>query len=495
LGIVIRQSLWNTLVAYAGVVLGAINVIWLFPTVLGDTQFGVTRLLLSASLIAAQVAQLGMGNVTFRFFPSFQDAASGHRGFLKILLMVPFIGFVLYLALFFGFREPFASLFAQNAPLFVEYDLFLIPLVGFTLYFNVFDAWLRSVYRTVSGSFLRDVVLRLLQMLSIGLYWLELIDFHGFIVAFAGVHGIVLLLIVLWTFYTGELKLSHPYAPPTNSLNREMKVYAGYAILGGISAIAIANLDLLMVGAFLGEANAGYYAIAFFIGTFISIPERSISKISYPIIAQAFQKDDKALVASMYAKTSLNQVIIGLLIFIGIWANVHNAVELLPDGFFVAKNVMIIISAAKLIDMATGANSIILLNSPWYKFDLVLNVMLVMLTIVTNLLLIPIMGIDGAAWASFITIFVYNATKFVYIKMKLGMQPFRPAIVKVLVAGMVAYGVSAMIPHLSIITVDLLLRSAAITAVYGAIIVFWRASEDVENIRKSILRKFGSLGF
>ncbi len=487
MGIVIRQSFWNTLVSYAGVVLGAVNVIWLFPIVLGDTQFGVTRLLLSASLIAAQVAQLGMGNVTFRFFPTFQDAASDHRGFLRVLLMVPFVGFLLYLALFFTLREPFESLFTQNAPLFVSFDLYLIPLVGFTLYFNVFDAWLRSVYRTVSGSFLKDVVLRLLQMMAIGLYWLEMVDFHGFVVAFTAVHGIVLVLIVYWTWQSGELKLGHPYKPPSTDVSTEMRSYAGYAILGGISAIAIANLDLLMVGAFLGEASAGYYAIAFFIGTFISIPERSISKISYPIIAQAFQNDDRNLIASMYAKTSLNQVVIGLLIFVGIWANVHNAVELLPDGFQVAKNVMIIISAAKLIDMATGANSIILLNSPWYRFDLGLNVILVVLTIATNLLLIPVLGIDGAAWASFITIAVYNIIKLLYIKHKLGIQPFTSAFVKVLVAGALAYGVSAIMPVLPSVILDLLVRSAVITAVYGAIILFWRVSDDVDTLWKSIV--------
>lgn len=477
------------MVSYAGVVLGAINVIWLFPTVLGDTQFGVTRLLLSASLIAAQVAQLGMGNVTFRFFPSFQDADAGHRGFLRALLMVPFVGFIIYLALFFALRDTFGALFAQNAPLFVQYDLFLVPLVAFTLYFNVFDAWLRSVYRTVSGSFLKDVILRLLQMAAIGMYWLQWVDFYGFVVVFTAVHGLVLMIAVYWTWHTGELHLSHPYRPPSAETNREMGTYAGYAILGGISAIAVANLDLLMVGAYLGEAEAGYYAIAFFIGTFISIPERSISKISYPIIAHAFKNDDHALISAMYAKTSLNQVVIGLLIFVGIWANVHNALELLPEGFAVAKNVMIIISAAKLIDMATGANSIILLNSPWYRFDLTLNVLLVVLTVVTNVMLIPILGIDGAAWASFITIVVYNLIKFLYIRHRMGMQPFRPAILKVLIAGATAYAVAMALPIIPSVIADLFVRSMLMTAVYGAVIVFTKASDDVDRLVKTALSR------
>lgn len=479
------------MVSYAGVALGAINVIWLFPTVLGDTQFGVTRLLLSASLIAAQVAQLGMGNVTFRFFPSFQDATIGHRGFLRVLLIVPLVGFLLYVLLFFAFRETFASLFSQNAPLFVRYDLYLVPLVAFTLFFNVFDAWLRSVYRTVSGSFLKDVLLRLLQMAAIGMYWMGWVDFHGFVVAFTAVHGLVLAVAAGWTWYTGELHVQAPYNPPTPGINREMRVYAGYAILGGISAMAVANLDLLMVGALLGEAEAGYYAIAFFIGTFISIPERSISKISYPIIAQAFQNGDRDLISTMYAKTSLNQVVIGLLIFVGIWANVHNALELLPDGFAVAKNVMIIISAAKLIDMATGANSIILLNSPWYKFDLTLNVLLVVLTVTSNLILIPILGIDGAAWASFITIAAYNLIKFLYIRQKMGMQPFRPAIVKVFLAGAASYVVGLVLPVIPSVIVDLLVRSTLMAATYGGIIILSKASEDVDKLVKSVLSRIG----
>jgi O-antigen/teichoic acid export membrane protein len=492
LGIVIRQSFWNTAVSYFGVLLGAINVIWLFPTLLGDVQFGVTRLLLSGSLIAAQFAQLGMGNVTYRFFPQFQDPENGHRGFLRILLIVPLLGFVLCVGIFFIFQDAIASFFVEKAPLFVAYDAFLIPLVAFTLYFNVLDAWLRSVYRTVSGSFVREVVLRLLQTAAVLMYAMGWFDFYGFVIAFVGVHGIATAILLLWTVYAGEFSIRSSYAPPFESTNKDMRSYALYAIMGGISAIAVANLDLLMVGGYLGEASAGYYAIAFFIGTFISIPERSITKISYPIISQAFKDDNKDLIATMYKKSSLNQIVIGLLIFIGIWANVDNAVVLLPDGFAVARNVMIIISAAKLIDMATGANSIILLNSPWYRFDLVTNILLVGLTIITNLLLIPIYGLDGAAWATFITITVYNLVKFVYIWIKMGIQPFEVPILKALFAGVVAFLVSLLLPTLSNVWVDLIIRSLIISLVYGIIVLKWTISDDINRIFGKIVLRFTS---
>lgn len=492
MGIVIRQSFWNTAVSYFGVLLGAINVIWLFPTLLGDVQFGVTRLLLSGSLITAQFAQLGMGNVTYRFFPQFHDPENGHRGFLRILLLVPLLGFVLCIGIFFIFQDAIASFFVEKAPLFVAYDAFLIPLVAFILYFNVLDAWLRSIYRTVSGSFVREVVLRLLQTAAVLMYAMGWFDFYGFVIAFVGVHGVATAILLLWTIYAGEFSIRSAYSPPFESTNKDMRSYALYAIMGGISAIAVANLDLLMVGGYLGEANAGYYAIAFFIGTFISIPERSITKISYPIISQAFKDDNKDLITTMYKKSSLNQIVIGLLIFIGIWANVDNAVALLPDGFAAARNVMIIISAAKLIDMATGANSIILLNSPWYRFDLITNILLVGLTIITNLLLIPIYGLEGAAWATFITIAVYNIVKFVYIWIKMGIQPFESGILKALVAGCLAFLVSLLLPTLSHVWVDLIIRSLIISLVYGITVLKWNISDDINRIFGKIVLRFTS---
>jgi len=471
------------------VVLGAVNIIWLFPAVLGDVQFGVTRLLLSGSLIAAQFAQLGMGNVTYRFFPQFEDSKTGHHGFLRILIGIPFIGFVLCIAAFYLFRDALDQAYSQQSPVFVEYDWFLIPLVAFHLYFNVFDAWLRSLYRTVVGSLLREVILRLFQTLSVLGYWMGWLDFYSFIVVFTGTHALVTIFLAMWTSYVGALTLGSSYASPEPGLNQEIGRYASYAILGGISSMAVMNMDLLMVGSYLGEAKAGYYAIAFFIGTFISIPERSITKISYPIISQAFKDQDYDLIERIYQKTSLNQLVIGLLILIGIWANMNNAVEIIPGGFEEAKYVMVIICFAKLVDMATGANSVILLNSPWYRIDLSLNVLLLILTIGTNMLLIPILGLNGAAIASLITIITYNLIKLVYIKHKMGIQPFRLNALKVVVIGTITYSMSIFLPSLDNVWLDIFYRSFIITIFFSALTIIWKVSDDINQVVSRFIQK------
>ena len=49
MGIVVRQSTRNAVVSYLGVGLGFLNVVVLYPRLLSDDQFGLTRLLISES--------------------------------------------------------------------------------------------------------------------------------------------------------------------------------------------------------------------------------------------------------------------------------------------------------------------------------------------------------------------------------------------------------------------------------------------------------------
>ena len=493
MGIVVRQSLFNTAISYLGVALGAINLVWLFPVMLGDATFGLTRLLLSAGMMASQVAHLGMGNVTYRFFPLFRDPERGHHGFLRMLHLIPLLGFLLVVVLFFLFRAPFIAFFANNAPLFVKNELYLIPLTFFILYFNVMEAWLVSTFRTIASSFVREVLLRLFHLLTVVAYYWKWVDFEVFIMLFVGAQGLSTLSLYLWAWLTRELLWSDRYTDPVPGIRKDIRVYAGYAILGGISAIAVSNLDILMVGGYLGESSAGFYAIAFFIGTFITIPERSISKISYPIIAQAFKDQDHDKIQSLYQKTALNQLIIGGLIYIGIWANTHTMIHLLPEGFEQARYVVVLIGAAKLIDMSTGANGIILLNSPWYRVDLLTNVLLVVLTLTTNALLIPLYGLTGAALATFITIVIYNSVKFSFIWWKMRLQPFQWSACYVVGAAVVSFWVAQWIPVLEPLWLDLLLRSTVITVIYASIILGFRVSEDVDKIRHLVVSKLKEL--
>jgi len=67
-------------------------------------------------------------------------------------------------------------------------------------------------------------------------------------------------------------------------------------------------------------------------------------------------------------------------------------------------------------------------------------VFLAISTVLLNWYFIPKYGINGAAYASCIVIFLYNITKLLFVKAKFNMQPFTGNTLKTL--GLIIYGFS-----------------------------------------------------
>ena len=92
MGIIIRQSLKNSVVTYVGVVIGTLNVLFLYNKFLTPEQLGLYTALTSFPLVFAGFAHLGTPHVGVRFFNQFVDSKRQHNGFLGYILMAPLIG-------------------------------------------------------------------------------------------------------------------------------------------------------------------------------------------------------------------------------------------------------------------------------------------------------------------------------------------------------------------------------------------------------------------
>ncbi len=101
--------------------------------------------------------------------------------------------------------------------------------------------------------------------------------------------------------------------------------------------------------------------------TVIEVPKRALMQIAMPLISRAFEKNDLKDIQNIYQKTSINQLIVGSLILIGIWANLHNIFALIPRGdiYEAGKYVVLIIGFGKLLDMMFGPSSEIIVLSKY----------------------------------------------------------------------------------------------------------------------------------
>ena len=489
MGVIKQQSIVNTFITYIGIVLGFISTIYLYPNFLEPDQYGLTRLLLSVSFVFTQFAHLGMNNTAIRFFPYFEDENNDHNGFLFLVLVVPITGFILFLGVIFFFDDLLISYY-DTSTYFGDYYLLLIPIVFGLLYFEVINSYVRARLHSVPGSVISEVILRVITILLLVLFWYEWITFEQFMIAFACSYIVQPLLLLLFLFVKGELFLKPNFAYLKTTLVKRMANYGLFAVLGGMTTLIVNNIDIIMLGSLAGLTETGVYAIAFYIGSVIIVPQRSLGKIAPSVVAKHLKEKNYDEIERIYKSSSINQMVPGLLIFIGVVANLHNLNDILPDAYASASPVILIIGISKLIDMTAGINGAIILNSKYYRFDLISMIILIIFSISLNYWLIPILGMTGAAIATATSLFLYNLIKGIYVWIKFKMQPFSSRILVLIGFSSILLFGSLQTAYFDNTYLDILIRSVAITLIYSFGVLSLNISEEVNSIWKDLRSKF-----
>lgn len=491
MGIIIRQSLWNAGLTWAGILLGFITTILLYPNILDPEQYGLTRILISAGLIGAQFSHLGIRNLIIRYLPFFRNADRDNPGLLFWSLLIPFLGFILFSAFYYLFRDVITGYYAAQSPLILDFYLWVLPITFFILYFEVLNSYLRSLHDSTTGSFTNEVLLRVVSILILIIYFFELIDFNQFILLFTAGYALQPVVLMWKIGRMGELKLSPNISLMRNSLVRSMTGYSIYTLFGGLTTLVVWNVDVIMLASMEGLAQTAVYSIAFYVGSVIAVPQRAIEKIASPLVSEFMSSGNLDDVANLYRKTSINQLIAGVLFFVLIVANLEILFMMLPEIYQGGFWVVVIIGIGKLIDMVTGINGSIIIYSKHYRFDFVTNILLVIFTISTNLWLIPLYGVTGAAAATALSLLFYNLIKFIFVYRKLGMQPFSSGTLWVMLAGAVSLFTALYIWETGFFIADAVIRSVLILILFMIPVYKLNISPDANQLIAKLFNRKG----
>lgn len=490
MGIIIRQGLKYSTVAYLGVLIGAVNTILVFPRILSPEQYGLMRLLQENGLFIAAFVQLGAANIADKFIPLFRTEDKTNNGFLFFLLLLPLAGFLLFCLLFVGFKHIWLEIYQEKSPAINTYFYYFIPLIFFMMYQLILEAYSRVHLRIVVPGLFRDVVLKLISLGFIILYFLHIITFHQFLLSFIATYGIITLLLLAYLYNLKVLHIKPRFDFLTASLLKEMGIYGAFILLGGAATLIVTKIDFLMLGSLAGTREVAIYTIAFFMGTIIEIPRRAIAQISTPIISQAWQHNDLDKIEDIYKRSAIIQLIVGAFCFLGIWCNADAIFNLIPNGeiYRAGKYVILFIGAARLFDMATGVNGEIILQSRYYRFNLISVVALAVLIVVTNYIFIPIYGINGAAFGTALSVFLYNILKFLFLWIKFGMQPFSSKTIIVLLIAAVTFFAASLVPappdEIVTTLLNILFRSVVIMGMFIGFTYIFQVSEDANNLAR-----------
>jgi O-antigen/teichoic acid export membrane protein len=482
MGIIQKQTLKGTVYSYIGVVIGFLNMGILYPRIFTPEQIGLTQVMLSIATILSQLGNLGFVDMSNRLFPWFRDRISGNRGFLGLGLLITIAGTIIVTTLLVLNIDYVVYSTAERTSLLEDYAGLLPLLLILTIWFTFFDNYVKILYNAVLGTFLRDLLYRVLNLILIGLYFFHLIDFDGFILLFVLSQGLPqIIILIIWMARNGEMVAGNFRLWVDRKMLKQLVSLCIYGLIAGISGITVSNIDKYMINYHLGLDQAGIYAISFYFATIILIPGRSLGKIAAPVIADAWKREDLKVVADIYAKSCINQIAIGVLLVVGIIANLHNIYRILPESYAGGEWIIILISLANFTNNATGASIYVLGTSRYYKLQTWLMVFMIFLVLISNYLLIPVMGIMGAALASFISVVINSALRVYIIWLKTGIWPFMPSSLATIGIGVAIFLLSLLIPRLSLVA-DIAVRSSFITLLFLGAVYYFRLSGEIKAI-------------
>ena len=489
MGVVQKQSIIVTSVSFIGVIIGAFNTLYLFPNVLGAEKHGLVMLFLSLATVIAQFAHLGVPNTLIRFFPFLKD----HKKFIyRLALQVPLMSIALISIFFYLLGSEIFSTYIEKNQLFYDYQSVLIPLVSSLVFFEVLLSISRSELKTVFPAVLRELGLRVLTLILLVLYFINFIDFSTFIYSWLAMYALNVFFLGLYLFNLNFLKLELGFPLFLNrNLSKKMSRYGLITVLTSSAAIIVNRIDILMIGHYIDLENISYYTVAFFMASLIHIPARSILQIVKPLLAKAWAENDLKEIVNLYRKTALNQLIIGLFLFIGIWMNLNDLLLFVPDKYQGIQMVFFYVGLSKLIDVSAGVNGAIISTSKYYKFDLFINILLIILTVITNILFIPFYGIEGAAMATSLSLMIHNIIKTIVLYYLFKIHPFQINTFKVILVGTLVVFSLTNIPfdHISSLILRILIRTFCIALVYSSVIIGFKLSDDINQVFIKLIRR------
>ena len=432
MGIIQKQGVKSSFFIMIGFLIGAVNLLVLFPLFFSKNDQGLIRAMLDIGATLSVFCTLGTLPVIYKFYPFYNHYLGPKKNELPfITLIINLIGFGILLII--GWQQKdFIIRKLGKSPSLAQYFNYVYPYTFFLLIFYWLEAFAWGLRKGVYSNFLRETLIRILTTLLIIAFGLKYIDLAVFLTFFSLLYVIPSLLLLINLIQSKQFSFkSLQISSVTRRLKGKMFSFALFVFAGQFFNLLARTNDTFLIVGLRGLNDAAIFAIATYVSAILEIPQRSLNSISIPVLATSWKNKDFANIKNIYHKSVSNLLAIGLLLFGLIWLNIDNLVNFLnwvsnkeAGGYDAISKLIFILGLAKLIDLATGVNSQIIGTSNFWKFDFFTNLFYILLSLPLNYYLIKNYNLEGLAYSNLIALCLYNSIRFLFLYKKFKLQPY-----------------------------------------------------------------------
>ena len=362
---------------------------------LGPEQFGILNFALSFVALFGAFASLGLDGIVVR--NAVRDPDSREE-LLGTAFGLRLIGGIVLLAAVYG-----AIQLVDSDPL-IQLMVMVIALGQVLQAFQVIEFYFQSKIMARFIAIAGMTALILSSGIKLGLIWSDasLVWFAWVVVVENGIKGIVLAILYLrqripfmrWRFRIGQARMLLRDSWPL--------------ILSGLVVMVYMRIDQVMIKMMLGDKAVGNYAAAVRLSeAWYFVPFVIIDSL-FPLLANSKKENQKKYELEIYKLFSLI-ISLGYAYSILITLYAQNIVLILfGNSFKEAVQPLIILSWSGVFTGLSRAFGVWLINENYMKKNFYRTLLGALLNFFLNFILIPNLGISGAAYSTLISLFFVN---------------------------------------------------------------------------------------
>ncbi len=415
-----QQRIINLLLSYLGIFIAFFNTIFK-AKILSTEEIGVLTILVTISTLSVFFVNMGLPAIISKFFYRIESNDNKQSALIILVFVFTLINSIIFSFGLILFKKIIIARY-DNILLYQYYYLIFIAIFSESIN-KIWISIFRVEYKSVICNFIYDFLYKFLTLTLLILFLFSIIDFSKYIILFFFLYLIRTIFFIF--FYMRGRKIVKPDFSILKKRNIKIAInYAFFMFFGGMAGIITITIDKLMLGALLNISSAGIYGIIITFPILIQAIGSAFSMTANAQISNYWQHDKKEKINQLYKENVSIQMFLGFFLF-GVLSIFSNQLLLfIGDEYTVANKALILLMFGELVNVSTGMNGAIIAFSKYYKFDFYIRILLIGITIITNIIFIPIWGLTGAAFATSISLILYNLLKVLFVRIKFNFFPY-----------------------------------------------------------------------
>ncbi|WP_449386713.1 lipopolysaccharide biosynthesis protein [Chryseobacterium lineare] len=460
MSVVARQGFKYSIIGYVGFLLGTVSAIFIFPN--DFVFYGTLRYSMQTAEMLVPFVVFGISYANVKFYHSVQKDGK-NQNMLSLSLLTILINFLIFCGIFFilpHFYPRFLNTKAWNLKEIV------LPLILVLSLCAIFNKYVSNFKRIVVSNIFDNLFPKIANLGAFCLFFYFAFSQR---VALAFFFGIFALMLFGYIYYTNKLeKINLDFSTDYFKKDGFWKEFTNYSFFGFLGTFGnYLAINSFMIGEYMGMEENGIYSTLYALISLISIPQLGLFNISAPIISKNLADGDMEGLDKFHKKTSLTLYFLGAVLFSCIMIGFPYLTYFMPKNGVLLREyepVVWIWGSAVLIDLATGFNGNIISLSKYYKFNILVMLLLAGLTISLNFYFLKNTDLKliGIALSTAISLTTYNVVKIVFNYIVFKVSPLTIEMIFVSIICTLAITVAIVLPNFSNNFINLIYKPAVV---------------------------------